>query len=274
MSGRKDFRDSFMRLTTKVICDKKNKQKIVALTAYDFPFAKLLDESGIDIILVGDSVGMVSLGYETTLFVTMEDMLHHLKAVGRAVKHALLVVDMPYASYEGPEKALLNASRLIKEGGADAVKLEGGSRIMNELKALIEYDIPVMGHLGMTPQSIKELGGYKVQGKNAEEAEAIFQDALALEKAGVFSLVLECVPVSLSKRITGALKIPTIGIGAGIETDGQVLVLHDLLGFPSPVRPRFVRKYADLSAVIKKAVGDYRSDVLAGKFPNARESFE
>lgn len=256
------------------IKNQKNAKKIVALTAYDFPFAKLLDESGIDIILVGDSVGMVSLGYETTLSVTMEEMLHHLKAVRRAVKRALVVADMPFASYENPEKALLNASRLMKEGGADAVKLEGGTQVMKEVKALREYEIPVMGHLGMTPQSIKELGGYKVQGKSKEEADVIFEDALALEKAGIFSLVLECVPVSLSKRITEALTIPTIGIGAGAQTDGQVLVLHDLLGFPSPVRPRFVRKYADLSAVVQKAVHEYRKDVLSGNFPSLKESFE
>ncbi len=263
-----------MRLTPKAIRSKKNKQKIVALTAYDFPFAKLLDESGIDIILVGDSVGMVSLGYETTLSVTMEEMIHHVKAVRRAVKHALLVADMPYASYDTPEKALLNASRLVKEAGADAVKLEGGARILEEVKKIIEYDIPVMGHLGMTPQSIKELGGYKVQGKNQEDAEIIFQDALALEGAGAFSLVLECVPVTLSKRITHALQIPTIGIGAGSDTDGQVLVLHDLLGFPSPVRPRFVRQYADLSATVKKAVHQYQKDVVNRKFPSLKESFK
>ncbi len=256
------------------IKNQKNAKKIAALTAYDFPFAKLLDESGIDIILVGDSVGMVLLGYETTLSVTMEEMLHHLKAVRRAVKRALLVADMPFASYENPEKALLNASRLMKEGGADAVKLEGGTQIIKEVKVLREYEIPVMGHLGMTPQSIKELGGYKVQGKSKEEADVIFEDALALEKAGIFSLVLECVPVSLSKRITEALTIPTIGIGAGAETDGQVLVLHDLLGFPSPIRPRFVRKYADLNAIVQKAVSEYRKDVQDGKFPSLKESFE
>ena len=261
-------------ISIKKIVSQKNKKKVVALTAYDFPFAKLLDESGVDIILVGDSVGMVSLGYETTLSVTMEEMLHHVKAVRRAVKHALLVADMPYASYENPEKALLNASRLTKEGGADAVKLEGGGRIIAEVKAIIEYDIPVMGHLGMTPQSIKELGGYKVQGRNKKEADEIFGDAVALERAGIFSLVLECVPVSLAKRITSELKIPTIGIGAGPETDGQVLVLHDLLGFPSPVRPRFVRRYADLSEVVKTAVGEYRSNVMSEKFPSLKESFK
>ncbi len=256
------------------IQNQKRGKKIVALTAYDFPFAKLVDEAGVDIVLVGDSVGMVSLGYETTLPVTMEEMLHHLKAVKRAVKRALIVADMPFASYDNPEKALLNASRLMKEGGANAVKLEGGSSIVKEVKALREYEIPVMGHLGMTPQSIKELGGYKVQGKSKEEADIIFEDALALEKTGIFSLVLECVPVSLAQRITQALTIPTIGIGAGPDTDGQVLVIHDLLGFPSPVRPRFVRRYADLSAVIQKAVGEYRNDVLSGKFPSLKESFE
>lgn len=250
----------------------KNQKKIVALTAYDFPFAKILDESGVDIILVGDSVGMVSLGYENTLLVTMEDMLHHLKAVRRAVHNALLVADMPYGAYPDTEKALLNANRLI-QAGAEAVKLEGGSRILDQVKALRQYEIPVMGHLGMTPQSIQELGGYKVQGKSKEEADVIFDDALALEKAGVFSIVLECVPASLAKRITEQLTIPTIGIGAGRDTDGQVLVIHDLLGFPSPVRPRFVRQYADLNAAIKHAVGHYRKDVLSGQFPASKESF-
>ncbi len=252
---------------------KKKGKKIVALTAYDFPFAKLLDEAGVDVILVGDSVGMVSLGYENTLSVTMEEMIHHLKAVRRAVKNALLIVDMPFASYNGIETALKNARQLIK-AGAEGVKLEGGRRIMKEVTALTQNGIPVMGHLGMTPQSIKEIGGYKVQGKSREEAETIFEDGVALEKAGIFSLVLECVPVSLSKRITNELEIPTIGIGAGPQTDGQVLVLHDLLGFPSPVRPRFVRQYADLSAVVKKAVLRYREDVLAGKFPSMKESFK
>ena len=274
ISGRKEFREPFMRLTPKAIRNKKNKQKIVALTAYDFPFAKLLDESGIDIILVGDSVGMVSLGHETTLSVTMADMLHHVKSVRRAVKHALLVADMPFASYDTPEKALLNANLLIKEAGADAVKLEGGTQVMEEVKALVEYDIPVMGHLGMTPQSIKELGGYKVQGKTKEAAQVMVQEALALEQAGIFSLVLECVPISLAERITSQLAIPTIGIGAGLDTDGQVLVLHDLLGFESSVRPRFVRRYAELDQTIHKAITQYRSDVLAKKFPTVQESFK
>ena len=274
INGRRDFRDPLMRLTPKTIRGKKNKQKIVALTAYDFPFAKLLDESGVDIILVGDSVGMVLLGYESTVSVTMEEMLHHVKAVRRAVKRALLVADMPFASYDNPEKALLNASRLVKEGGADAVKLEGGTRILEEVKRLTEYEIPVMGHLGMTPQSIAELGGYKVQGKTKDQADEILKDALALEAAGVFSVVLECVPVTLAKRVSKALKIPTIGIGAGKDTDGQVLVLHDMLGFPSSVRPRFVRKYADLGAVVKKAVHDYQEDVVKEKFPAPQESFK
>ena len=252
---------------------KKEKKKIVALTAYDFPTAKLLDEAGIDIVLVGDSLGMVSLGYENTLSVTMEDMIHHLKAVSRAVKHAFVAVDMPYRSYEDEKSALENAKWLI-DLGAKAVKLEGGRKILPQVKMLVENQIPVIGHLGMTPQSIKELGGYKVQGKTKDEAELIRRDARELEAAGIFSLVLECVPVSLATNITKDLRIPTIGIGAGPDTDGQVLVLHDLLGFPSLVSPRFVRKYANLENSIKEAAERYREDVLSGKFPSAKESFE
>ena len=263
------------RITVKDILNRKQKdrRKITVLTAYDFPFAKLVDEAGMDIVLVGDSVGMVCLGYETTLPVTMREMLHHVKAVRRAVKCALLVADMPFGSYQGIESAIRNAKRFLKEAGAEAVKLEGGKRILAQVKALIRAGIPVMGHLGMTPQSVNQLGGYKVQGKTKQEADQIFEDAKELEQAGVFSIVLECVPVSLAKRITKALKIPTIGIGAGPDTDGQVLVLHDLLGFESTIRPRFVRRYAELNQEIHKALVHYRNDVLAKKFPTLRESF-
>ncbi len=251
---------------------KRKGRKITALTAYDFPFAKLVDEAGIDIVLVGDSVGMVCLGYETTLPVTMSDMIHHVKAVRRAVKHALLVADMPYRSYLTAPSAVRNAKRL-KAAGATAIKLEGGRKILTQVKALIRAGISVMGHLGMTPQSVKELGGYKVQGRTREEADRILNEAKELEKAGVFSIVLECVPKFLGKEATQALRIPTIGIGAGPETDGQVLVLHDMLGFESAVRPRFVRRYGELSHAIRKAIGAYRIDVLRKKFPAVKESF-
>lgn len=251
----------------------KEKKKITVLTAYDFPTAKLVDEAGMDIVLVGDSLGMVLLGYESTLPVTMEDMLHHLKAVSRAVKHALIVVDMPFRSYRTAEEGLKNAQRFLKEGKAEAVKLEGGRQVLEQVKALVDAGIPVMGHLGMTPQSITELGGYKVQGKTKEQADEIFEDALALERAGVFSIVLECVPHALAKRISEAVRIPTIGIGAGPEADGQVLVLHDLLGFESQVKPRFVRRYADLDKEIRRALAEYRDDILNGKFPSEKESF-
>ena len=262
-----------MHPAVKKIVRKKRKRKITALTAYDFPFAKLVDEAGIDIVLVGDSLGMVCLGYETTLPVSMEDMIHHLKAVRRAVKRALVVVDMPYRSYRNPAVALRNAKRL-KEVGAEAVKLEGGKKILAQIKAILRAGIPVMGHLGMLPQSVRELGGYKVQGKTKEEADRIFEEALLLEKAGAFSVVLECVPNSLAKRISKRLWIPTIGIGAGPDTDGQVLVLHDLLGFESRLRPRFVRTYAHFSQDIRKAIGRYRGDVLKKRFPNLKESFK
>lgn len=263
-----------MRLTAKTIYDKKkNKEKIVALTAYDFPSARILDEGGVDIVLVGDSLGMVLLGYENTLPVTMRDMLHHTRAASKAVKRALLVADMPFGSYDTAARALRNAKRFLKEGGADAVKLEGGEKIREKLKALIGAGVPVMGHLGMTPQTAGLLGGYRVQGKEKREAEKIIRDALLLDHLGVFAMVLECVPSSLAERITRRVKCPTIGIGAGVKTDGQILVLHDMLGFKSDVHPRFVRRYEHLEAVIRKAVEAYRKDVLAGRFPAAQESY-
>ena len=263
-----------MRLTIKSIYDKKKKnEKIIALTAYDFPLARILDEQGVDIVLVGDSLGMVLLGYKSTTPVTMRDMLHHAKAVSRAVQKALLVVDMPFGSYDTPEQALRNAKRFVKEAGADAVKLEGGRRIQEQIQLLIASGISVMGHLGMTPQTASQLGGYRVQGRDKEQAQEILKDALRLDELGVFSLVLECVPLTLAEEITDKIKCPTIGIGAGPKTDGQVLVTYDMLGFASSVHPRFVRTYVNLEAAIKRAVSGYREDVLKGRFPSKQESF-
>lgn len=264
-----------MRLTVKAIFEKKGKEKIAALTAYDFPFARILDEAGMDIILVGDSVGMVLLGYDSTLPVTMREMIHHTKAVARAVKRALIVADMPFGSYQdSAERAYRSAKRLIQEAGADAVKLEGGKNVVKQVTALVKAGISVMGHLGMTPQSATSLGGYKVQGREPEAAKEILEDAEQLEAAGVFSIVLECVPSQLAERITKKVSCPTIGIGAGPDCDGQILVLHDLLGFKGKVQPRFVRRYAEFEEEAKKAFSRYLKDVRSGSFPALKESFE
>lgn len=263
-----------MRISVKTIGEKKKKrEKISALTAYDFPFARILDRAGLDIILVGDSLGMVLLGYGSTLPVTMRDMLHHTKAVSRAVERALVVADMPFGSYDEPAKAVRNAKRFLKEAGADAVKVEGGAVIEKTVQALIRSGVPVMGHVGMTPQTASSLGGYRVQGTKSKEAQKIMRDAKLLDRLGVFAIVLECVPSGLARRITKAVHSPTIGIGAGASTDGQILVLHDLLGFESSVRPCFVRRYADLNRTVSKAVSDYRQDVVKGNFPSGEESY-
>lgn len=263
-----------MKVTVKSIVEKKGKEKIAALTAYDFPFARLLDEAGMDIVLVGDSLGMVLLGYDSTLPVTLRDMLHHTKAVSRAVKRALVVSDMPFGSYQGSfEQAYRSARRLLQEGGAEAVKLEGGGAIAKTVQSLVRAGIPVMGHLGMTPQTATFLGGYKVQGREPKAARQILEDADRLDRAGVFSLVLECVPARLAARITKRVSSPTIGIGAGAKTDGQILVLHDLLGFEGPVRPRFVRRYAEFEKEAKGALLRYLKDVRSGAFPSLKESF-
>lgn len=263
-----------MRLTAKAIFDKKQKgEKITALTAYDYPTARILDESGLDMILVGDSLGMVLLGYDTTLPVTMRDMLHHTKAVARAVKNAMVIADMPFGAYDRAEQALKNARRFLKEGGADGVKLEGGFRIQEQIQALIAAGIPVMGHLGMTPQSASQLGGYRVQGKEKGQADKIVKDAVLLAHLGVFALVLECIPTALANQVTQKIQCPTIGIGAGPGTDGQILVLHDMLGFVGKVGPKFVRRYAALETEIRKAASTYREDVLKGRFPAKQESF-
>lgn len=254
---------------------KKKKEKITALTAYDYPTAKILDDCGVDIILVGDSLGMVMLGYETTLPVTMDEMIHHTKAVTRARKRAMVIGDMPYLSFHLSLKdSVMNAARFIKEAGADGVKLEGASpqRLML-VEALVEAEIPVMGHVGLTPQSIRKIGGFKVQGTEEEKAEAIYRGALELEKAGAFAVVLESVPQELAREITRSLKIPTIGIGAGPDCDGQILVIHDLLGFTTGYMPKFVKRYADLAGIISQAVNDYINDVKQNRYPEDQHSY-
>jgi 3-methyl-2-oxobutanoate hydroxymethyltransferase len=249
--------------------------KIVCLTAYDHPTARILDETGVDLILVGDSLGMVVLGYENTVPVTMDEMLHHTRAVTRAVTRALVVGDMPYFSFHlSAEETVRNASRFLKEGGAAAVKIEGASKKRLKLvEAMVEAEIPVMGHVGLTPQSIHHLGRYRVRGTAAKGARRIVDDARDLERAGAFAVVLESVPVEVAAEVTRAVGIPTIGIGAGLACDGQVLVLHDMLGFSTGYSPKFVRKYADLHAVIRGAVGAYAADVREGRFPDEATSY-
>ena len=249
-------------------------EKITAVTAYDFPTARIAAAAGIDIILVGDSLGMVLQGHENTLKVTMDEMIYHTSMVARAETQALVVSDMPYQSFHvSVEKSVENACRFIKEGGAEAVKLEGGRKRFRIIEALLNAEIPVMAHLGLTPQSINQLGGFKVQGKLREKAREIFADALELEKLGVFTIVLESIPQELAKKISENLSIPTIGIGAGPFCDGQVLVFPDLVGLTSMVLPKFVRKYADTHDLWLKALQDYIRDVQNGAFPDDRESY-
>lgn len=254
---------------------KKQNKKITMLTAYDYPMSMILEKAAIDIILVGDSLGNVVLGYETTVPVTMDEMLHHTKAVNRGRKKSLLVADMPFMSFNvTPRKTIINAGRFVKEAGADAVKLEGANpNIIAIIKAVVRAGIPVMGHLGLTPQTATALGGYKVQGKDQETADSIMRQAIALEKAGCFSIVFECIPETLADKITKKIKIPTIGIGAGKGCDGQVLVTHDLLGFGAGFTPKFVKKYADLSKQIDSAIESFRKEVLTGKFPASEHCF-
>lgn len=263
------------RTTVSVLKDKKTKgEKIAMVTAYDYPSARMADEAGIDIILVGDSLGMAMLGYETTIPVTMEEMLHHTKAVARGIKNCFLVSDMPFMSYQISAKAALaNAGRFLQEGNAQAVKIEGGEDQSCVIESLVNAGIPVMGHIGLTPQSVHQLGGYKVQGKEKTQAQKLLCDAKHLEDAGVFALVLECVPAQLAKAISESIKIPTIGIGAGPECDGQVLVWHDLLGITQDMKPRFVKKYANLHEDICSALKEYSNEVKEGKFPLAEHSF-
>ena len=263
------------RLTASRIQEMKRRgDPIVVVTAYDFPTARLADQAGIEILLVGDSLGTVVLGYESTLPVTVEDILHHTRAVTRARTAALVVADMPFMSYQvSDEQAVLNAGRLVKEGGDDAVKLEGGERVVPAVRRMIEAGIPVMGHLGLTPQSVLAFGGYKVQARGEADQERLLRDARLLEQAGCFSLVLEGIPARLGAQVTREVGIPTIGIGAGASCDGQVLVSHDLLGLFLGHQPKFVRRYADLGEAMREAFAHYAADVKARRFPSDAESY-
>lgn len=253
---------------------KKRNEKITMLTAYDYSMAKLIDESGVEGILVGDSLGMVMLGYESTLEVTVDDIIHHCRAVARGAKNSLIVGDMPFLSYHiSSEEAVRNAGRIIQEGKAHAVKLEGGAGMVDKIKAIVQAQIPVMGHVGLTPQSINMFGGFKVQGKSEEQAKKIIDDALKLEKAGVFSIVLEGIPAQLAEIITKKLTIPTIGIGAGNNCDGQILVTNDMLGMFSDFTPKFVKKYADLKDTITDATRAYITEVKSMAFPAKEHTF-
>jgi 3-methyl-2-oxobutanoate hydroxymethyltransferase len=253
---------------------KQHGEKFVMLTAYDYLTAKIIDEAGIPLILVGDSLGNVVLGYETTIPVTMADMLHHTKAVTRAAKSALVVGDMPFMTYQiSIDEALRNAANFLQEGGAQSVKLEGGVAVAETVKRIVEAGIPVMGHIGLTPQYINQLGGRRIQGKTSEAAKKLIDDALALEQAGAFAVVLETVPAPLSALITQKLRIPTIGIGAGPGCDGQVQVVHDVLGLTSGFVPKHAKQYVKLAELIKSAVTEYQNEVKNGAFPTEKESF-
>lgn len=257
-----------------LLASKERGERLVCLTAYDYPTARVLDEAGIDIILVGDSLGNVVLGYGNTVPVTLDEILMHTRAVRRAVQRALLVADMPYGSFHtGPDDAVRSALRLVKEAGAEAVKLEGGRKRVQLVKRLVDEEIAVMGHIGLTPQSVNKLGGYRVQGKTAGAARALLDDARALEDAGAFAIVLEVVPREIAQLITASVKIPTIGIGAGVHCDIQVLVLHDMLGLSFGKLARFVRPYADLHGTITDAVSRFAEDVRNGTYPSDDESY-
>lgn len=265
-----------MKNTTVTFKEAKAKgERLSMLTAYDYSTAKLMDQSGINGILVGDSLGMVMLGYEDTLSVTMEDMIHHSKCVARGCKDTLVVTDMPFMSYQtSVYDAVVNAGRLMKEGRAGAIKLEGGKEVVPQIEAIVKASIPVMGHIGLTPQSINAFGGFKVQGKSEEAAKRLINDAVALEKAGVFSIVLECVPDKLAKLITESVSIPTIGIGAGAECDGQILVYQDMLGMYSDFTPKFVKRFGNVGEEMKKAFADYIKEVKEGSFPAKEHCFK
>ena len=262
-------------VTIQTLQDKKSAgQPIVALTAYDYATARVVDEAGVDFILVGDSLAMVVMGYENTLPVTMDEMLLHTRAVRRAVKHAMVVADMPFGSYQvSPEEGVANAARFFKEAGAQAVKIEGGASRLALVKRLIEAEMPVVAHLGLTPQSVHRMSGYRVQGKSVSAIHHLVKDALALEAAGAVAVVLEGIPTEVAQRITAALHIPTIGIGAGPHCDGQILVLHDLINLSFSPAAKFVRRYGDAAALITDAVTSYRNDVVARSFPNEQESY-
>ena len=272
---RSDYKETAMNVTISDIKSMKEKgQKIPMVTAYDYTSAKILEDAGIPILLVGDSLAQVVLGYDSTLPVTMDEMLHHTRAVARGAKQALIVGDMPFMSFQAevPE-ALKNAGRFLKEGGCHAVKLEGGSSVAEKVRRMVDSGIPVMAHIGLTPQSVHQLGGYKVQGKTSAGAAQLLSDAQALEEAGAFSLVLECVPTPLARAITERLSIPTIGIGAGPYCDGQVQVFHDILGLFTDFVPKHARRYAHLADAMKEAMAGYINDVQEGTFPTAKEGY-
>lgn len=267
MAGKKFTVSSFLKA-------KREGEKISMLTAYDYSMAKLLDEAGVDSLLVGDSLGMVMLGYENTLQVTVEDIIHHCKAVARGASRAMVIGDLPFLSYHvSIEDTIRNAGRIIQEGNAHAVKLEGGREVLDKIKAIVKAQIPVVGHLGLTPQSINMFGGFKVQGKTEDQAKKIIEDALLLQEAGVFSIVLECVPEGLAKIITEKLDIPTIGIGAGKYCDGQVLVTQDMLGMYTDFTPKFVKKYTNLCESIQGATKGYIKEMKNSEFPAKEHTF-
>ena len=263
------------KITVKTLLGmKKRGEKIAVLTAYDYQTALIEDRSGVEMILVGDSLGMVTLGYENTLPVTVDEVVHHLKAVSRVGLRAMLLGDLPFMSYQASvEDAVRNAGRLIKEGGAEGVKLEGGRRMETAIRGILDADIPVMGHIGLTPQSLHRLGGYRVQGKNQDSAERLVEEAAFLEEVGCFSMVLEGIPWQLGERITDSVSIPTIGIGAGPRCDGQVLVVNDMLGIMEDFSPRFVKRYGEVGKTMAKAFAEYVSDVKEGRFPTDEHSY-
>ncbi|MGP7816039.1 3-methyl-2-oxobutanoate hydroxymethyltransferase [Niallia sp. 01092] len=263
-----------MKSTTHFLKMKQQKEKISMVTAYDYPSAKQVENAAADMILVGDSLGMVVLGYDSTIPVTMNDMIHHGKAVKRGAKNTFIVIDMPFMSYHLSERdTLLNATKLIQETGANAVKLEGADDVIEKIKLLTNAGIPVMAHLGLTPQTVGVLGGYKVQGKNHQEASALIENSVKCEQAGAFAVVLECVPMQLAKEISNKLQIPTIGIGAGVDTDGQVLVYHDLVTYGVERVAKFVKQYANINEPIEKALKQYINEVKTSDFPEMKHSF-
>ncbi len=263
------------KITAPAIVEMKRRGEVVTVvTAYDYPIARLADEAGVEILLVGDSVGTVMLGYESTLPVTMDDMLHHVKAVTRARPSALVVGDMPFMSYQSSvEQAVINAGRLVQEGGADAIKLEGGERVAEAVRRITDAGIPVMGHLGLTPQSVLAFGGYKVQARGEADQERLVREAQQLEASGCFAIVLEGIPAKLGTSVSRALQVPTIGIGAGVGCDGQVLVTHDMLGLYFGRQAKFVRRYAEIGDAVRDAYGRYVADVKARRFPGEAESY-
>ena len=274
-AGLRDDIEGRRKITTGTLRDLKfQREPITCLTAYDYATARLVDGAGIEMILVGDSLAQTMLGYENTLSVTMDEMLHHVKAVRRGVKRALLVADMPYGSYQvDPKAALVNAARFVKEGGAEVVKVEGGEKRAELIRRIIDAEIPVAGHIGLTPQSLNVMGGYKVQGKNLTDIEQLMRDAVALDRAGVCCLVLEGIPREVAGMITAEVSTPTIGIGAGPECDGQVLVIHDLLNLTFGTPAKFVRRYGDVGGLVRQAVGEFRADVKSAQYPTNEESY-